>query len=286
MGSESADYQPTTYEPKNTANYGNDVDSAAGWFYDAGHQARANNNPWSDNVMQDSRQKQSDFGQTLLDAAMGNTKSAAEIQMEQGLAQNQARAQGLAASMNGVNPMAAARMAQQSSGQQGVAMVGQEAALRAQEQAQARQLYNNYIGQMRSQDLNQYSQVSALNNNMIQFYLNQGSDLQKARLQAAMTMDQLRTQQEISNNTLLGNQAIANSRQGSLGQSMLGGGLNFLGNLGMKGLGMLGGGGGGGAGQNQIGFIGGEGGSDYADAETSAETQTGAEAGDEEINYD
>lgn len=106
-------------------------------------------NPWA----QQARQQQQDFGSQLQAAAMGQVPSAAELQMKQGLEQGQNQALGLALSQRGLSPAQSARMAQMSSSQQAIQMNPQMAAMRAQEQAQARGMYGNYLGQARGQDI-------------------------------------------------------------------------------------------------------------------------------------
>lgn len=102
-----------------------------------------------------SRSTQFEAQDMIRDAAIGNAPSVAQNQMQQGLgmsAQNQL-AMAAGARGGGLNQAAGMRTAQNVNSQAAANMVGQSAALRAQEMAEARNQYMQAATQTRAQDL-------------------------------------------------------------------------------------------------------------------------------------
>jgi hypothetical protein len=122
--------------------------------------------------------------QQLQQRAAGNMPSAAELQLQRGLQQAQAQAQGLASAQRGISPGMAARMAQSSQARQATDVGQASAILRAQEQAAAEQQLAALINAAREQQLREQLLSD-------QFLL--GSD--ELRLQAALADAGAATQQ-------------------------------------------------------------------------------------------
>lgn len=101
----------------------------------------------------EARAQQQAFAEALLAQAQGRAgPSAAEVQMQRGLDSSVQNAMAMAAAQRG-NPLLAQRQAQQAAGQMSADVAGQTAALRAQEQLAAQQLYQQQLAGMRGMDL-------------------------------------------------------------------------------------------------------------------------------------
>lgn len=131
--------------------------------------------------------RQRGLAEQLAARARGDAPSAAEIQMQRGLGQASAQAQGAAAGARGMAPGLAQYMAGQQTARMGQETIGQTGVLRAQEQAQAEQALSQHLGGMGQQQLGQQQMY----NSMLQNYINQGMSIEQAKQQAYQHAQQL-----------------------------------------------------------------------------------------------
>ena len=156
------------------------------------------------NAAAEARSRQNELADYYDQVLAGKTPSVAELQLRQATAANNAAASSLA-SANGYNPLAA-RAALQAQAMNNQNAAGEAGVLRAQEQAAAAQGMGALTGQMRTQDLQamgidtQRAQAllqsemgqRQLNDELYAKLMGMGMDAEKARLQAAMLLEQLK----------------------------------------------------------------------------------------------
>lgn len=131
-------------------NYGNAIQQSMGNAQAANGQATATG------------AQQGNLAQALQAQANGAGPSLAQSQLTTATQQNAAAAAGQAASMRGVNPALAARMAGQNQATAGQAAAGQSAQMRAQDQLNAQSALSQALQAQRSGDLSQAQNASSL----------------------------------------------------------------------------------------------------------------------------
>lgn len=127
--------------------------------------------------------------------------SIAEMQMKRGLNQSLGNANSMAASMRGVSPAMAMRLAQNQQASMAQDAVGQGSMLRAQEQMAARDAYGNLANSARGQDMqiaaaNQRAAMDqgALNDAQERFYRSGQLGMDEANRAAAMERERMKSQ--------------------------------------------------------------------------------------------
>lgn len=134
------------------------------------------------------RSQQQDLAEMLLARARGETTSAAEKQMQQGIAASQRAAASQAAGMRGVAPGLASYLSNQQAAGTRRDVIGQTGVLRAQEQAAAEQAYGGLLGQMRGMDVGR----EQMYNQLQQQYMGMGLGAKQAALAAQEAEERLR----------------------------------------------------------------------------------------------
>jgi hypothetical protein len=156
------------------------------------------------------RQEQMDLlGQLQAQASGIAPPSQAEVANKMQAMEGVRRAQALAASARGVNPMVARRAAVEQTGDINIAAEQQRQLLRQQEQQQAQQDLLNMSGQIRGQDIGLATSQAGLemqtalanmeaqqrqqgiSDDMVQFYENLGFSTEQAELQAQIAREQM-----------------------------------------------------------------------------------------------
>lgn len=144
------------------------------------------------------RADQAKLTQMLQDQAMGNGPSIAQQQLQQATDRNVAQAMALGQSQRGGAQGGALRNIATNQAQIGQQMAGDSAMLRLQEMMQARGMLGQHLGGMRGQDIgfatNQAQaglQGLGLNDQMVQFYTQQGLGLDKTQMEANLKMQEM-----------------------------------------------------------------------------------------------
>jgi hypothetical protein len=140
---------------------------------------------------QETRGQQQDMLQMLQASANGTGPSAAQLQMQSGLAQALRNQNAMAASQSSMNPALAYRMAAEQGRVLQNDVTANMGALRAQEQATAQGLYAQATQGARGQDLQSQEMAQML----VQFYLESGMNLAQAQAQARMQLEGVKQQQ-------------------------------------------------------------------------------------------
>ena len=222
------DFKAKEYDP-NTGSYqiGNQYGDALGQAL-VGAQGRATPTVAGPDLAQadQARGMQMGLAGALQARAAGQAPSAAQIQMQQGLAQAIATQRAQAASARGVSPAMAQRMAAQGIANAQQQTVAQGAQLRAQEQAQAETALGQHLASVRGQDFsgaglqqqttlaNQQAELAnrAQMDQATQAYIAQGMSREEAQQKALAEMEALKAEQRTSANKL--EQATAEANAG------------------------------------------------------------------------
>ena len=135
----------------------------------------------------DVRERQRGLADMLQQQAMGQGPSVATEQLKMGQNRNLSQQQAAAASMRGRNVGLGQRLIQQQAGQANQEVAAQSAAMRAQEQMGAREQLAGVLQQEGALELG----IQQANDQMTQFYLNQGMSYDLAQSQANMDLQRM-----------------------------------------------------------------------------------------------
>lgn len=153
------------------------------------------------------RQGQQALASMLMAGAQGKQPSVAEMQLRQGMQQAVANANSQAAGATSANRALALKQAMNTASNLGQQVNAQAAQMRAGEMAQDRQALGAALQSARGQDIGLASdqahmnlqsalQQRAMNDQMTQYYMNQGFSRDQAQQQAAAQLAQINLQKE------------------------------------------------------------------------------------------
>lgn len=177
------------------------------------------------------RARQQGLADNLQKTIDGQTPSVAEQQMQRGVNQSVANAASQAASMRGVSPAMAMRLAQQNQRTAAQDAVAQGGILRAQEQQVARGELGNLSNQSRTSDIqtaaqNQRTQMDqrALNDGMERFFREGQMGMDERGRGAAIERERMKSQNALGYSQVNSGayQAAAQNRAGAVGGVMSG----------------------------------------------------------------
>jgi hypothetical protein len=151
------------------------------------------------------RGQQMGLAQQLMGQAQGKGPSIAQAQLQQATDRNMAQAMALGASQNaGTRGAGALRGIANQQAQIGQQMAADSGLLRLQEQQQAQGLLNQVLAGGRGQDLGLATsqagmdlQSRGMNDQLTQFYVQQGLSLDQAQMQARMQMEGMKSSQNL-----------------------------------------------------------------------------------------
>jgi hypothetical protein len=169
-------------------------------MYAGANAAGSRTTPQFDNSTQSAAEgQQQQLIQMLMDQANGKGPSIAQDMLKQASDRNMQQTAAMMASQRGAGAQAGAYNAAVQGGNAGQQLASDSSMLRLQEQLQARGMLGNVLGQTRGQDISAAQDTVAaqlqgqqLNDQLVQFYTQQGNSLEQANRQAQIDLQNLR----------------------------------------------------------------------------------------------
>ena len=204
---------------------GSTMDPNAGQIrgYDGWREMLAGGANWSQGRQvagADARTDQTALSQMLMQQAMGQGPSIAQVQLQQAGDQNMAQAMALGASQRGGARGGAMRNIANQRAAIGQKLASDSAMLRLQEQMQARGMLGQHLQGMRGADL----QGQALNDSLLQFYTQQGVGLDKDQADLSLRGAGMRANDDLAREQMR-QQNIQTAQANRMGLVRDGGGL-------------------------------------------------------------